>query len=257
LQENIKILNEHYQNAEPYKKNFRLLKDSDGSWYVRAITSTTHYNDYGIRFSLFVAALTFKSLIKNNNWQFIINRAEYDESHIKVYFEKATTTFIKGIGIVKFIIEMSNDEVKREAMRFTAIYSIVTDDYEIYAKPQKLKTEIVSIQHNFTPATVFKNLAEMGDFIKNSEAEIMEDIKELQKVKNPDQLRFKLYRKVEKAKSEDIKQKKTTILNYLNTRITTISELLSLMGKVDLLVSDLETKEYLRYIFYDVLNKRK
>lgn len=257
LKGTIEYLNEHYQNAEPHRRNLRLLKDNLNDWYIRAITSTTHYNDYGIRFALFVAALTFQNLAKSHNWGFIINRAEYDESHIKVYFEKTTSHFIKGIGNIKFLIEMSNDEIKREALRFTAVYSIQTEDYEIHVKPTKLKTDIVSIQHNFSPATVFKYLSDMGEFIVKSETEIMADVNNLTKVKSPDELRYLLYRKVETAKNDEIKSQKKNILDTLTNRINTMSDLLLMMNKINLIVSDLDAKEYLRYLYYSVLQRRK
>ncbi|QEC75768.1 hypothetical protein [Mucilaginibacter ginsenosidivorax] len=257
LQDNIRILNEHYQNSNDYNRNFRVLKTSDGEYFVRAITSTTHYNNYGIRFALFTATLSLKNLMTTQGWEFRVNRAEYDESHIKVFFEKVGTKFIKGIGTIKYIIEMSNDEIKREAMKFSAVYSILSEDYEIYVKPEKLKTELISIQHNFNPSTVFAHLSTMNEFITKSESEIMEDIGELNNINNPDELRYLLLRKVELTKNNEIKQERAGLTKLLQVKINTISELLSLMGKVDLIVSDLETKEYLRYLFYDVLNKRK
>jgi hypothetical protein len=256
LKDNITHLNEYYQNSNDYQRSFRLLKDQDG-YYVRAITSTTHYHNYNNRFSLFIAAICLKDLMQEKKWQFKINRAEYDESAIRVYFEKGDVKNIPGVGKVRFMIEMSNDEIKREAMQFAAVYSILSNDYEIRIKPDNLKTKLVSIQHNFKPQTVFKYLDGLKEFIEKSEAEVMEDIADFKNIINPDELRYKLLQKVESAKNDELKEHKSKITPFLKARIDTLSELLILMGKVDLVVSNLETKEYLRYIFYEVLKGKK
>ncbi|ASU35835.1 hypothetical protein [Mucilaginibacter xinganensis] len=256
LKDNIDHLNEHYHNSNDFNKNFRLLKDQEGT-YVRAITSTSHYNNYGNRFSLFVAIISLKNLMTSKGLSFKINRAEYDESVINVFFEKTGVKNIKGVGQVKFIVEMSNDEIKRGAMKFAAVFSIIANGHEVYVKPEKLKTELVSIQHNFKTDTVFKYLGSLNDFIEQAETEVMNDIGELGNINKPDELRHLLLRKVEAAKNIDVKKNKVTITKLLQNKINSLSELIVLMNKVDLIVSNLETKEYLRYMFYDVLKGKK
>ena len=256
LKQNIEHLNEYYQNSNDFNRSFRFLKDSEGT-YVRAITSTGHYNNYDNRFSVFVAIMALKNLMKSKNLDFKINRAEYDESAISVFFEKTGLINIPELGHVKFIIEMSNDEIKRGAMKFSAVFSIIVREEEIYLKPQRLKTELISIGHNFTPDTVFDYLSGLSEYIEKAEIEVVNNVKEFAKIKGADELRHLLLRKVETTKNDEIKENKMTIRRLLENRITTISELLVLMNKVDLIVSNLETKEYLRYLFYDILKGKK
>lgn len=256
LKQNIEYLNEQYQNSNDFNRSFRLLKDSSGN-YIRAITSTTHYNDYGIRFSLFVAIISFKNLMSAKQLNFKINRAEYDESSIKVFFEKNEVKNIKDVGQVRFIVELSNDEIKREAMKFSAVFIIKSNNEEIYIKPGRLKTELISIQHNFSPATVFNYLENLGEFIEKAEAEVIGDIVDFGKPKDFNELKYSLSRKVEFAKNEEIKGNKAAFKKLLENRISTLNELLALMGKIDMIVSTLEAKEYLRYMFYDVLKGKK
>ncbi len=256
LKDNIAHLNEYYQASNNFDRSLRLLKDIDKTYYIRAITSTTHYNKYDNRFSLFVAVMALHNLSMSTNKKFRVASAEFDESHIKVFFEKDGSRNIKGVGLVRFMVEVSNDEIKREAMKFSAAFSIVSDEFELFFKPEKLKTELISIQHNFNPSTVFNYLSELNDFIDDAESEIINDVKGLADTKNPDELRHLLYRKVEATKNDVIKQNRFKLKTLLLNKISTLSELLRVMNKVELIVSDLETNEYLRYIFYDILIKK-
>lgn len=261
LKSNILDLNERYEDDESLMRNFRFLQDSDGSYYIRAITSTNRYFDYNIRFSLFVTLIAIHNLIQNKNFQFRINRCEYDESFIRLYLEKEPTRIVPGLGKLKFILEMSNDEIKREAFKFYGVFllSIQADDKEInvYLKPEKIKTHLISIKHSYLPETVIEYLKDLSTFINEAEKEMIDDLVDISKIENPDQIRYMLQRKVELSKNPEITKFKKAIKETLDTKIYKLSELISLMEKVDAIVSDLEVKEYLRYMFYDILRDKK
>lgn len=53
--------------------------------------------------------------------EFIIN-----ESFIKMFFESSEKMPLEGIGYVKNFIEVSNDEIKREALRFSGACASVS-----------------------------------------------------------------------------------------------------------------------------------
>lgn len=258
---NIESLNEKFKDSDSHIKSYRLLKDGDGKFYVRAITSVNSYHDYNIRFSLFVTIIALSQLIKKNNESFQITRCEYSESFIKLFIKKQTSTKLKGIGELSFVLEMSNDEIKREAFKFGGLFKLSLKDKgeqrNVYLKPKKIKTKLISIKHNFKPQTVIASLSGLASFIKEAESEMIEDIKDLHKVSNPDLLRFALLRKIERSSNSDLGVYKDTIRKELNKKIYKIGELLILMDKVDDVVKDLDVKEYLRYLFYDILMTKK
>lgn len=257
IENNIEALNKKFKDSESYVKNYRLLKDKDNNYYVRAITSTSAYHDYNIRFSLFVTIIALHELIKKTGESFEIMRCEYSESFIRLYIKKQTEVILPDIGKLSFILEMSNDEIKREAFKFSGLFNLSLKDNSversIFLKPKKIKTKLISIKHNFNPSTVIESLKGLSDFIKEAESEMIQDIKELHKVTDPDKLRFLLLRKIEKSSSSELGVYKDTIKKELNKKIYKISELLILMDKVDKVVVDLDVKEYLRYLFYDIL----
>lgn len=259
--ENIESLNDKFKDSDSHLKNYRLLKNDDGQYFVRAITSVNSYHDYNIRFSLFVTIIALSQLIKQNDESFQITRCEYSESFIRLFVKKNTTVKLTGIGELSFVLEMSNDEIKREAFKFSGLFNLSMIDNgkqrNLYLKPKKIKTKLISIKHNFKPETVISSLKGLSDFIKNAESEMIEDIKDLHKVSNPDLLRFALLRRIERSSNSELGVYKDTIQKELNKKIYKISELLILMDKVDEVVIDLEVKEYLRYLFYDILMTKK
>ena len=261
LQENIEYLNSKYEDSNSHIKNFRLLRDQEGEYYVRAITSTSQYYDYNIRFSLFVTIIALHNLIKSTGYAFEISRCEYSESFIQVYFQKDNATNIPNVGTLSFVLEMSNDEIKREAFKFSGLFTLKTSDSKnqvnIFLKPKRIKTKLISIRHNFLPSTVIEQLQELSNFIEEAEKEMKEDMIELNSIKNPDHLRFFLLRKIESAQNKELSQFKPQIKETLDVKIYKINELLLLMGKVDEIVTDLEVKEYLRYLFYEILRDKK
>jgi len=261
VENNIESLNKKFKDSDSHVKKYRLLKDKENEYFVRAITSVNAYHDYNIRFSLFVTAIALSQLIKSSGENFQITRCEYSESFIKLFVKKQTSVKLKGIGELSFVLEMSNDEIKREAFKFSGLFNLSLDDNgtqrNLYLKPKNIKTKLISIKHNFKPKTVIESLRGLSDFIKEAESDMIEDIKDLHKVKDPDMLRFSLLRKIEKSSNSELGAYKDTIRKELDKKIYKISELLILMDKVDEVVVDLEVKEYLRYLFYDILRSKK
>lgn len=261
LKNNIDYLNKEYAKSDSHLKNFRLLIDKEGEYFVRAITSTSHYFDYNIRFSLFVTIIALYDVMKRTNLKFEVRRCEYSESFIRLYFQKDNPTQIPDVGQLSFILEMSNDEIKREAFKFSGLFTLTTTNNNeranVFLKPKRIKTKLISIKHNFKPPTVIEHLKELGNFIQAAEKEMRNDIIELQKVKNPDHLRFFLLRKIELSKNRELSKYKEAIKEKLDVKINKINELLFLMGKVDELVTELDLKEYLRYLFYEILRNKK
>ena len=259
LQENINYLNEKYQDSDTCFKKFRLLRDNFDNYFVRGITSVNSYNDYNIRFSLFVSVIAIHNAMKQNNYNFKISGCEYSESFIRIYFQKDTPTDIPEVGRLNFVLEMSNDEIKREAFKFSGLFTIETfeDNTQIYLKPKNITNKWISIHHNYLPSTVIEQLEMLSDFIINAEQEMKEDMLELDKIGNPDHLRHFLLRKIELSSNPQLSIYKNAIKEKLDVKIGRISDLIILMGKIDELVIDLELKEYLRYLFYEILRDKK
>jgi len=255
LFENLKKLQEEYGSKKSFKKKYRIIRDEEDQYFVRAITSPTKYYNYNIRFSLFVTLLILHKSIKESGHTFKVFYCEYDESSIRVYFEKNITKNIKGLGKVKFQLEMVNDEIKREAMRFSGVNIIDIPNVQgetITIKPSKNRSKILTVSHGRKPDTVYEDL-KYFDKVDKVQADMFEAAEQISKVQNADELRFALYERILNIKNEYLKEDQDKITPILKNKIYSLHELLVVMNKVEKLTSNLDAKAYLRYVFYDIL----
>lgn len=252
---NLNLLKDIHQTT----KKYRILHDkAEDLFYLRAIISLNNYHNYDNNIAIVVGLVTLHNEMKKGKITYDLKLCEYNESFIRMFFESSEVTTLKKVGSVKNIIEVSNDEIKREALKFSGVCSIIftykDDEKELFIKPSEIKSKILAIKHNQVPKTAVE---ELGN-IKNSEKvhnELFDDISKISEIKNPEQIKFLIKRKVEKAKSEEIKKYKNEILRELtNNSVSNIIELLNVFKKIELLANeDIETTEYLRFIIYQAL----
>ena len=250
------ILNErHVKN-----KKYRILLDTDGNYYLRAITSKRYY-DYNNNIAVFVGLIMLHKEMSSSQNKFVVSRCEYNESYVRVYFENTQKKQLPNVGYINNIIEVSNDEVKREALRFSSVISISygsTNDVDnyIYIKPERTKANILSIKHSVLPATAFRDLASLANY-KAIQDELFDDLKKIGDIKKPSQIKFLIINKIKRAKAGELKKNKANILSQLTDEVKTITQLLEMMNKIELLAEDIDSKEYLRYIVYEALVEKK
>jgi hypothetical protein len=243
-------------------KKYRILHDkTEDVFYLRAIISLNNYYNYDNNIAIVVGLITLHNEMKKTKTTYNLQLCEYNESFIRMFFESSQVNKLEKVGNIKNIIEISNDEIKREALKFSGICSIIFKhkdiEKELFIKPQEIKSKILSIKHNQIPKTAIE---ELGN-IENSEKvhkDLFDDISKIATIKEPEQIKFLVKRKVEKAKSEEIKRYKPEILRELNNSVSNIIELLNVFKKIELLANeDIETTEYLRYLIYQALVDRR
>ncbi|WP_417369733.1 hypothetical protein [Flavobacterium beibuense] len=249
-----------YENNDVRAKKYRILLDNDGNYFLRAITSNRYY-DYNNNIAVFVGLITLHKEMLTSNNKFIVQRCEYNESYVRIYFESLEDKELPNVGYINNIIEVSNDEVKREAMRFSTVISLSYTSKEeqnisLFIKPQRTRSTILSIKHNELPKTAFEKLAMLVNY-KEVQNELFEDLKRIGDIKKPDQIKHIIRNKINRARAGELKNSKNNILSELTTQVKTITELLELLNKIDLLTEDIDSKEYLRYIIYEALVYRK
>lgn len=256
---NLNMLKEIHNTS----KRYRILHDvRDNQFYLRAIISLMNYYNYDNNIAVVVALLTLHDETKKTGIEYKLKKCEYNESFIRAFFESSEIKQLEGIGRVKNLIEISNDEIKREALRFSGVCSISFGDEqgtdsELFIQPQEIKSRILSVKHNQLPKTAIQELIniEKSSTVHDS---IYNDILKITNIKNPETIKFLVYNKVENAKNEDIKRLKTKLLAELSITVTNIIQLLTVFGKIELLASeDIEATEYIRFLIYQALIERK
>jgi hypothetical protein len=257
---NLKAIQKVFNERSVAAKKYRILLDSNGNYFLRAITSKRYY-DYNNNIAVFIGLIVLHKEMLTSNNKFIVNRCEYNESYVRIYFENVQKQELPNVGFIKNIIEVSNDEVKREALKFSNVISISYGkakdiDKYIFIKPQRTKAKILSIKHNSLPKTAFEELASMDNY-KTVQQELYNDIKSIGGIKEASAIKFLVINKIKSAKAGELKKYKKNILSQLTEEVKTITQLLEMMHKIELLASDIDSKEYLRYIMYEALVDRK
>jgi len=244
-------------------KKYRLIHyKPDNNYYLRAIVSTDNYFDYNNSIAVVIALLTLYKEIKSSGVAYSLKLCEYNESNIRMFFDSTGEKELEGIGYVRNIVEISNDEIKREALRFSGVCTISYDakkqKNEIYIKPKDIKSKILTIKHNQKPTNGLKSLTDFEN-VDKVHNELYADIKAIKNIKNTEQIKFLVRRKIDNAKNEDIRKFKASIMNELTATTTkNIIDLLNLFNNIQILANeDIEASEYLRYVIYEALINRK
>ncbi|OUJ69073.1 hypothetical protein [Hymenobacter crusticola] len=239
-------------------QKYRLLKDKEDKYFLRGIVSNK-YVDYNIGVSVFIALISLHKNILGSKDSYIISLCEYSESHIRVFFEKVGFEKVGNTCQVKHMIQLSNDELKREALKFSGIASILyksgSETREIYLAPREIDYEIASIHHSYKPKKAIEKL-ELANDIKGIEKKLYNDISFIENIKEPDQIRHLLQKRV----NGDTNLKPFIvgdIAKTLDEEIRTIHQLFDIMYKLDIVISDIDSKEYLRYLLYNMLKEEK
>lgn len=252
---------ERLKQETSIEKRYRILHDEEeDKYYLRAIISTRQYHNYDNNIAIIVALLTLHNEMKSGQIGFRLARIEYSESVIRMFFESSERVPLVGIGYVKNFIEVSNDEIKREALRFSGSCSIIFSDGKeegrIFIQPKEVNSNILTIRHNVRPETANRELAGIANS-KDIHSGLFNDIVKIKNIKKPETIKLWLQEKIDNARREDIGDNKAEILKILKQPVSNILDLLALFGKIELFAQeDVGVSEYLRLAIYEILIKR-
>jgi len=287
--ENLESIRSIYKEGkDTHEYKYRLLKDSKGTHFFRATTSITHYKDYNIGLSVFVALVALYRHMQATTDKFVVNRCEYNESSIRVFFEKLGKRSTP-IGEVKYLVELNNSEIKEGAVRFSGVCAIIIkddkvdrdavqkdrvqlgieSDYEEYEeggerelfikpRPTNLRYSIQGIKHNVNPKKAIPSMI-LASKIQKNEAKIYDDLASIGEARSFSMIRKSIVDKVKRIQKEsDLGEFKSSMQNEIPEAIQNYHELLRLLNRLDLIASSsIDAKEQLRYLFYEALLERR
>lgn len=281
--ENLESIREIYKEGrDAHFYNYRLLLDKRRDlYYFRASTSTDFYNDYNIGLSVFVALISLHRHMGSTGTKYAVNRCEYSESFIRVYFEKLGERKKTKLGEIKYLIELSNSEIKEGSVRFSGTCAIVykigkeekdlfvpiegeeiigdTKDLFVKPRPNNLKYSIDSIRHNYGPEKAVAGFLKIDKKIQANEAKMYADFDALEDASGLWAIRASIVDKVDRLHKEtDLGEFKSSLKQAIPEAIQNFHELLRLMNNLDVIASpSVEAKENLRHLFYEALFERR
>ncbi len=258
LDQNLELL----KSRQEHVRKYRLIHDLDeDKFYIRAIVSEGRYYNYDNSITLVIALLKLHFETKTSGIKYFLHSCEFNESFIRIFFKTSELKELKGVGFLENTLQVSNDEIKREALRFSNVCSISfkdskDNDQSLFIKPKDVKSKVLSITHGTGPDRAFKNLE---GFAKSKEIfqTMFEDIKSISKIKKHNQILHLVRSKIENSTTVDIKRSKEELKKILLRDIKSTTQLLETFNKLMLLEGlEIDAKEYLRYLIYEALIDR-
>ena len=246
-----------------HSKKYRLIHDSeDNTFYLRAIVSEDRYQNYDNSLTVVIALLKLHFEMISTNVIYDLYSFEYNESFIRMFFKTSETLELKGVGFLENAIQVSNDEIKREALKFSNVCSIIFEDAKnaeqrLVIKPKDIKSKVLSITHGTGPKKAFKNLENFTQ-AKENFTSLYKEIEIITKLKDHNQIVHLVKSKIENSNTVEIKKYKEELKKVLLIEIKTTTQLLETFNKLIFLEGlEIDAKEYLRYLIYEALINRK
>ncbi len=246
-----------------HSKKYRLIHDSeDNTFYLRAIVSEDRYQNYDNSLTVVIALLKLHFEMIATNVIYDLYSFEYNESFIRMFFKTSETVDLKGVGYLENAIQVSNDEIKREALKFSNVCSIIFEDAKnaeqrLVIKPKDIKSKVLSITHGTGPKKAFKNLENFTQ-AKENFTSLYKEIEIITKLKDHNQIVHLVKSKIENSNTVEIKKYKEELKKVLLIEIKTTTQLLETFNKLIFLEGlEIDAKEYLRYLIYEALINRK
>lgn len=258
---NLQLIEEAHRDEnrelKKHTKWYRLLRDeADGQYYFRALI-TDVYKDYNIGVSVFIALISLHKLMKDSDGDvaYSVKSFDYNESYINAVFEEEGGLQIPKIGLAKFMLELSNSEITRGAVKINGLCSIIAEEKDKeevtvhMQSPKRIRTSVVSISHKDRPQTAIyaMNLAEN---LKVVRSELYKDIAAIS-TKDPRKILFRFREKVKNDRTIS-KTNRNQIYASLEQHITTFYELFKLMGGAEEAIAGegFDAIEHLRFIAF-------
>lgn len=250
------------QKKEHHRK-YRLIHDTEADiFYLRAIVSTDRYYNYDNAFTVVIALLKLHLEMLTSKVDYELQFFEYNDSFIRLYFKTSELKELKEIGYLENTLLVSNDEIKREALRFSNICTIRyvdsnKNEQRLFIKPKDIKTKVITIPHGTGVEKAFLNL---DDFVKSTEnfEKLFKEVETITKIQNHNQIVHLVKSKINNSTTDEIRKFKSELTKVLLVDIKTTTQLLETFNKLVFLEGlEIDAKEYLRYILYEALIDRR
>jgi len=253
-------------------RGLRLIyKNDENRFYLRAVTSSDGYRDFGINFSIFVALISLARYVDRTGNEIYIDEYSVTESDIYVSLALKNEFQIDDNVSLCFNLILENDEIKRNAVSFNGIFKLKYADNgresEIYIKPKGLKKEgvhhpvdLLTYSHRGNVDNVLEKIQALPTLIDSFITQVSEDAVRISNIQNPNDIKLFISEKVKYARKAEFQVYKGIIYNKLiNITVDNTFKLFELLREVEDLFEhdDIISRDFWRTKLYEVLIERK
>ena len=126
---NKKLLEYKYihNNADQILIFYAYIYDLNFKDSVKLLTSSNYLDKFTERVLEHFPSETLHNQMKEPGVKYSLDFCELNESYINMYFETSEVYDLEDVGKVRNVIQVSNDEIKREALKFSCVAKIYFD----------------------------------------------------------------------------------------------------------------------------------
>jgi len=265
------LRSKNIENNEELKLKL-LYRCDDKKFFLRAITSTQGYKDFGINFSIFVAIVSLGRYVEKSKSEIFIDNYTINDSEVYVSFRLMKEIKLPNNLSLSISLILENDEIKRSAVSFNGVCKLSYSDKnnkhsEIYIKPKGLKktdqsyaVDLLTYPHRGSVEKVYEKITELPSAIELFIKQVSEDAPKISSIEKPNDVKEYIATKVKNSKKPEFKEFKEKILKIL-MRISAdnIFNLFELLREVDELFEhkDVLSRDFWRTKLYEALIERK
>jgi hypothetical protein len=254
------------QNEDPI--NLRLIYSlEDSKFYIRAITSSEGYKDFGINFSVFVAIVALGRYVRKAKNEIFIDNYSVNESELYVSFQLKREIIVNKELKLAVSLILENDEIKRNAVSFNGVcklkYSKNLNISEIFIKPRGVKKEgqsyevdLLTYPHRGSVQKVIERIGNLEKVIEIFIDQITEDTPKISSISNPNDVKKHIADKVKYSKKKEFQQYKKEIFSKLmKVQVDNTFGLFELLRSIEDLFEheDVVSRDFWRTKLYEAL----
>jgi hypothetical protein len=256
---------------EDQKKLRLLYNNREKKYYLRAITSTQGYKDFGINFSVFVALIALGKYVDHTGNEIFISNYLLDDSSIYLSFVLNRKVIVNENLSLVFNLILENDEIKRNAVAFNGMFKLIYSDdqneSEIFIKPRGVKkkgannpVDLLTYQHRGSVENVLDKVKDLPDLIDFFIEQVSVDAKRISKISNPDDIRKFLSQRIKFAQKAEFQTYKDKVFEKLmSISVDNTFKLFELLRDVEELFEhdDIISRDFWRTRLYEALIEGK
>lgn len=248
-------------NKNAKHKSFRLVENKN-ELFVRGITSINNYFEYGVDFTFVVAMLILHKDIKNNKGNsYAISDAVISESKLNIIIANKNLKDAGDFGKASSAILISTNDLGEGSLNFTKIIKLGKNFHQgLYLFPvsEATKKNKLIINHSKGEGKALENLRELQKLLNNTD-EYINDLKNVKRIKSPDELRSQILFKLSNPRSafKKINDLQDIFKPSIENEISNFVKLLEMCNKAEELDIDYDLKDKLRYIISNIILSKK
>lgn len=220
-------------------------KFENRKFYIRALTSTNVYKDFGINFSVFVALISLSRYVEKSRNEVFINKFKISESQLFVSFAFKEDFIINDKLKLSFNLILENDEIKRNPVAFNGVFKLKWEHQdrasEIYLKPVGVKkneksrpVDLLTYYHKGDVQGVFDKIQKLPELIDFFINQVSEDAKRISEIKHPNDVKNLIVDNVRNSRKAEFKVYKYAILKKLaSISVSSVFTLFELLREVE------------------------